>query len=150
MAMARVAEIRTPHTINWSVLPIDRLIIDDTSSFVRELVPRSPRTASFSQVPYCTKIGSFRPRRLRSRSEEHTSELQSRLHLVCRLLLEKKKKQHIHHYHYISAQKNQIYLDNIHSLILTHSATYMYMSFFYPPYCCTSRSQPAHVSRVPD
>src|SRR2546422_7035478 len=29
-----------------------------------------------------------------SRSEEHTSELQSRLHLVCRLLLEKKKKKH--------------------------------------------------------
>src|SRR3989449_10783890 len=28
----------------------------------------------------------------RRRSEEHTSELQSRLHLVCRLLLEKKKK----------------------------------------------------------
>src|SRR3989449_7462386 len=28
-----------------------------------------------------------------ARSEEHTSELQSRLHLVCRLLLEKKKKQ---------------------------------------------------------
>src|SRR5689334_24067872 len=31
-----------------------------------------------------------RPRR---RSEEHTSELQSQFHLVCRLLLEKKKKQ---------------------------------------------------------
>src|SRR2546429_2444131 len=30
----------------------------------------------------------------RGRSEEHTSELQSRLHLVCRLLLEKKKKQY--------------------------------------------------------
>src|SRR2546422_8288312 len=29
--------------------------------------------------------------RIKSRSEEHTSELQSRLHLVCRLLLEKKK-----------------------------------------------------------
>src|SRR2546429_5313854 len=29
------------------------------------------------------------------RSEEHTSELQSRLHLVCRLLLEKKKKPNI-------------------------------------------------------
>src|SRR2546422_6013715 len=28
------------------------------------------------------------------RSEEHTSELQSRLHLVCRLLLEKKKESH--------------------------------------------------------
>src|SRR2546429_6249692 len=35
----------------------------------------------------------IRPRRISSnrRSEEHTSELQSRLHLVCRLLLEKKK-----------------------------------------------------------
>src|SRR2546422_8555493 len=30
--------------------------------------------------------------RLEIRSEEHTSELQSRLHLVCRLLLEKKKR----------------------------------------------------------
>src|SRR5256884_6420283 len=33
------------------------------------------------------------------RSEEHTSELQSRLHLVCRLLLEKKK----HHWHHAIA-----------------------------------------------
>src|SRR3989442_6332605 len=32
------------------------------------------------------------PIALRERSEEHTSELQSRPHLVCRLLLEKKKK----------------------------------------------------------
>src|SRR2546422_3723087 len=34
-------------------------------------------------------IGSCEP--VHPRSEEHTSELQSRLHLVCRLLLEKKK-----------------------------------------------------------
>src|SRR2546422_9339722 len=34
------------------------------------------------------------------RSEEHTSELQSRLHLVCRLLLEKKKKNKIPLEHY--------------------------------------------------
>src|SRR5205809_1619463 len=33
--------------------------------------------------------------RCRDRSEEHTSELQSRLHLVCRLLLEKKKKKKV-------------------------------------------------------
>src|SRR2546429_4789297 len=32
------------------------------------------------------------------RSEEHTSELQSRLHLVCRLLLEKKKKKVVQDY----------------------------------------------------
>src|SRR2546422_4131611 len=38
--------------------------------------------------------GGSKPSRAieKKRSEEHTSELQSRLHLVCRLLLEKKKK----------------------------------------------------------
>src|SRR3989304_5860082 len=36
----------------------------------------------------CALIHRFRQE---TRSEEHTSELQSRLHLVCRLLLEKKK-----------------------------------------------------------
>src|SRR2546422_7943131 len=42
---------------------------------------------------------SLSPKRIRScRSEEHTSELQSRLHLVCRLLLEKKKENHNRHY----------------------------------------------------
>src|SRR2546422_3451048 len=39
-------------------------------------------------VRYPTAPG---PEALAHRSEEHTSELQSRLHLVCRLLLEKKK-----------------------------------------------------------
>src|SRR5258708_28223662 len=41
----------------------------------------------------------------RKRSEEHTSELQSPDHLVCRLLLEKKKK-HITHYTCICQQRN--------------------------------------------
>src|SRR5215813_12512626 len=40
------------------------------------------------------------------RSEEHTSELQSRPHLVCRLLLEKKKQQHYLHLFYIKKNKN--------------------------------------------
>src|SRR5215469_17608111 len=35
-----------------------------------------------------------------TRSEEHTSELQSRRDLVCRLLLEKKKTHHLHKKHY--------------------------------------------------
>src|SRR2546429_7364755 len=38
----------------------------------------------------------LRFRTITIRSEEHTSELQSRLHLVCRLLLEKKKKTRNH------------------------------------------------------
>src|SRR5438067_7318563 len=37
--------------------------------------------------------------RVNQRSEEHTSELQSRFDLVCRLLLEKKKTIHSHHKH---------------------------------------------------
>src|SRR2546422_10177748 len=41
--------------------------------------------AAFGQTPAGIHLG------LLVRSEEHTSELQSRLHLVCRLLLEKKK-----------------------------------------------------------
>src|SRR3989449_3821110 len=45
--------------------------------------------------PYRVRVRRALPRALHrraGRSEEHTSELQSRLHLVCRLLLEKKKK----------------------------------------------------------
>src|SRR5712675_2690004 len=44
---------------------------------------------------------------LRRRSEEHTSELQSRLHLVCRLLLEKKKKKKYRHRPQKKKQKKQ-------------------------------------------
>src|SRR2546422_7687111 len=40
----------------------------------------------------CEPVGQRGGPQARKRSEEHTSELQSRLHLVCRLLLEKKKK----------------------------------------------------------
>src|SRR5687768_17808720 len=51
----------------------------------RELPWRARASAS-------TRSRSSLRRDRRRRSEEHTSELQSRLHLVCRLLLEKKKK----------------------------------------------------------
>src|SRR5437870_9041075 len=59
---------------------------------------RSPdRTPTNPPVAYSTSsIGPLLVSRTFRRSEEHTSELQSRGHLVCRLLLEKKKKQHLH------------------------------------------------------
>src|SRR6266436_8873744 len=41
------------------------------------------------------------------RSEEHTSELQSRLHLVCRLLLEKKKKKIIPFFFFKNKKKKK-------------------------------------------
>src|SRR6266581_7491485 len=70
-------------------------------SFFFLMIRRPPRSTLF---PYTTLFRS-RPRRARTtgraaarcrparqaRSEEHTSELQSPVHLVCRLLLEKKK-----------------------------------------------------------
>src|SRR5947199_10442417 len=46
-----------------------------------------------SAAPSSTATRDFSARRASRRSEEHTSELQSLRHLVCRLLLEKKKKQ---------------------------------------------------------
>src|SRR2546429_6268225 len=67
-------------------LPIFRLLGDDHSYGVRYVF--GPQH-SFSR-PGVARIGESCVRGTR-RSEEHTSELQSRLHLVCRLLLEKKK-----------------------------------------------------------
>src|SRR5690606_41147686 len=68
-------------------------------------VPASARTACAGCAPWATPparrsspvpASSWPPR-----SEEHTSELQSRENLVCRLLLEKKKYKHYHYvFHY--------------------------------------------------
>src|SRR2546422_4167411 len=68
----------------------DALPISPTG--LRPLAPEA--SASTSSTTSATEgNGECKPRyNLKStRSEEHTSELQSRLHLVCRLLLEKKK-----------------------------------------------------------
>src|SRR2546429_6937968 len=55
-------------------------------------LPAALRPRSFASIPTQNLLSSSTPPiSLRKRSEEHTSELQSRLHLVCRLLLEKKK-----------------------------------------------------------
>src|SRR5690554_6601848 len=57
------------------------------------------------QMPFLLADASIQKNRLNStRSEEHTSELQSRPHLVCRLLLEKKKK--IKHSRHPDSQTN--------------------------------------------
>src|SRR5258707_7784444 len=51
-----------------------------------------------------------------ARSEEHTSELQSRQYLVCRLLLEKKKKETIDSYRYNTLRHNTTSRQQSHSL----------------------------------
>src|SRR5437762_9122474 len=72
--IALAAEVKKPLVVHT------RDAEDDTRSMIREA-----RTVGATGVLHCY-TGS------RSRSEEHTSELQSPMYLVCRLLLEKKKK----------------------------------------------------------
>src|SRR2546422_6638492 len=64
-------------------------LITDTFEYCSRVVPKwNPISISGYHI---REAGSTA-----ARSEEHTSELQSRLHLVCRLLLEKKKKTTAH------------------------------------------------------
>src|SRR5687768_18247130 len=77
-----------------TLFPYTTLFRSGGPAAVRHRVPhpagRRPRADPGLREP----VGGLRSvrdlLRLRGRSEEHTSELQSRLHLVCRLLLEKK------------------------------------------------------------
>src|SRR2546427_3176167 len=69
-----------------------------TFTYPRFLVPTSVLAGYPGPLDRARTSGFFsrpRPRFARSRSEEHTSELQSQSNLVCRLLLEKKKKEQI-------------------------------------------------------
>src|SRR5690348_17854985 len=84
---------RPPRSTLFPYTTLFRSLKDDTTP------KRKPICVSV--VPLTTRMGKFlRNNRLtkkiccewNNRSEEHTSELQSPVHLVCRLLLEKKKK----------------------------------------------------------
>src|SRR3712207_7481772 len=55
-------------------------------------VSRAARSTRLSRAASATRSYQVRPTAHTGRSEEHTSELQSRQYLVCRLLLEKKTK----------------------------------------------------------
>src|SRR5207249_10780433 len=54
--------------------------------------------AALYNVTLQARLPATDPALVAARSEEHTSELQSRFDLVCRLLLEKKKKKKMHHH----------------------------------------------------
>src|SRR5689334_23747421 len=77
------------------------LSLHDALPISRSGRPRAPR-ASARPTPRLwpgtrDRAAGPRARLARARSEEHTSELQSQFHLVCRLLLEKKKKNEDRH-----------------------------------------------------
>src|SRR6266581_2058721 len=92
------------HVLNLVCIIVRRIIIVFFFFFFFLMMRRPPRSTLF---PYTTLFRPHRRQRAgqpgthrghpvrpgrRRRSEEHTSELQSPVHLVCRLLLEKKKK----------------------------------------------------------
>src|SRR5207253_8452466 len=101
--MAPNVPVQPASIVVTAMVPIRRLPLAEAPSVLPGLNPNQPkarmkqpiRTADMS----CPMIGLAEPSRLNlpmrgptiRRSEEHTSELHSRGHLVCRLLLEKKK-----------------------------------------------------------
>src|SRR5690625_6599417 len=69
------------------------IILSDLLASISPEVTQERIGISFSSfLRYCRRAKRYCLACLFDRSEEHTSELQSRGHLVCRLLLEKKKK----------------------------------------------------------
>src|SRR3712207_6169834 len=76
------------------ILIIDGLvsILNDIESGVLKIEGDYEDIHSFVEINLIKRIGEVGKKLHTGRSEEHTSELQSRQYLVCRLLLEKKKK----------------------------------------------------------
>src|SRR5690625_6726149 len=83
----RLAWMRSPSTTQGAVAE-STSYSHCTSSLSRCTTPSRIRAFSLAPVPSVHKPPRCNP--VRTRSEEHTSELQSRGHLVCRLRLEKK------------------------------------------------------------
>src|SRR3989442_2361472 len=78
-----------------TLFPYTTLFRSPVLSTLQSLDATHTETGAFGQRLLSQPGGQPKvPEQLRERSEEHTSELQSRPHLVCRLLLEKKK-QHL-------------------------------------------------------
>src|SRR5690349_24213861 len=74
-----------------------RDVVEDRAAPRRALHRHLPRPARLRRLEQArVERQSRNVFQARDRSEEHTSELQSRRDLVCRLLLEKKKKAHTH------------------------------------------------------
>src|SRR5438552_11577955 len=98
MTMAFVVKSAMHHSISYFFFfndtPTTEIYTLSYTTLFRSRPARPPAIAA-----RCARFPNGLPARSgdrRSRSEEHTSELQSPDHLVCRLLLEKKKQQKAH------------------------------------------------------
>src|SRR2546422_11096599 len=81
------------HTLHWLFFFNDTATTEIYTLSLHDALPICKPTKTGVTLVNRTKIEVFTASFRTVRSEEHTSELQSRLHLVCRLLLEKKKKE---------------------------------------------------------
>src|SRR2546422_5107420 len=79
---------RPPRSTLFPYTTLFRSLVQAVALGQRGIVQRVLRVAGLVEIALLEGRGVDD----QQRSEEHTSELQSRLHLVCRLLLEKKKK----------------------------------------------------------
>src|SRR5258708_20477504 len=71
-------------------------ILAFTAAFIALMVVLYKRAKSYEHEPVeLSGLEAFNAEQMEMRSEEHTSELQSPDHLVCRLLLEKKKNKNV-------------------------------------------------------
>src|SRR2546422_4154403 len=82
---------RPPRSTLFPYTTLFRSVDEDPIALEKEVHPRHAGAVD-GAVRLERELADPPGRLGRKRSEEHTSELQSRLHLVCRLLLEKKKK----------------------------------------------------------
>src|SRR3712207_8401784 len=81
-----------PYTTLFRSRGADRGVARGALRPARKRLARLPPGARGPHARAARRAAAARRLRLLDRSEEHTSELQSRQYLVCRLLLEKKKK----------------------------------------------------------
>src|SRR5690348_17753695 len=87
-----------PPTLSQPLLTLSFFFFNDTATTeiytlsLHDALPISPETSIVVLRPDGSVDPDFNGGSPLMRSEEHTSELQSPVHLVCRLLLEKKKK----------------------------------------------------------
>src|SRR5260370_32554996 len=111
LTIEQLAQIARIPSIRVTCDPATYALVAKSEALIQEIVTNYRKAFSSGETPpteygVTTGFGEFKDKRIAPddleqlqrnvRSEEHTSELQSHLNLVCRLLLEKKKKTRHH------------------------------------------------------
>src|SRR3712207_6977643 len=93
---------RPPRSTLFPYTTLSRSLLGESGASATVRAASRVEAIKIPRETFRRMISEGRPAAFRLRSEEHTSELQSRQYLVCRLLLEKKKREQI-----VERQKEQ-------------------------------------------